>query len=262
MSIKSINCGHSHPNWHMHSSIDIAWRGGDQLFSKAFYAASTFHSTSSARLWSAANIWTTANEKTINISRLKLSEILISSAARLWKLHQSGSFRSPERAEMVVSHSPNIPYALAFKPLRILSLPFHLLPPPPPPDLSCWSSSILIENSSPCVLFQFWSCLRLQAETLLWLKLMEIKRSLPHTLISLFSILPPSTSSSVLLGQPEANYPTQNLFIFCGIRGADSPSSCIIPQCDVRKRTGTHVGVGTWRQKDCHLWWQPTVVPD
>lgn len=106
-------------------------------------------------------------------------------------MHESGSFCSPKRAAMVISHSSNIPYALAFKPLRILPLPSHLLSPPPPPDLCCWSGSILIENSSPCVLFQFWSCLRLQSEMLLWQKhLMEVKRSLPHTLISFFPILP------------------------------------------------------------------------
>lgn len=100
-------------------------------------------------------------------------------------MHESGSFCFPKRAETVVPHSPNIPYALAFKPLRILPLPSHLpSPPPPPPDLCCWSSSILIENSSPCVLFQFGSCLRRQSETLLWLKLMEVKNKLPHTFTS------------------------------------------------------------------------------
>lgn len=112
-----------------------------------------------------------------------------------------------------------------------------------------------------CVLFQFWSCPRLQSEMLHWLKMMEVKRSLSHMLIS-FSPSSPSTFSSVLLGQPKVNYPIKNLFICCWIKGTDSPWSCIIPSCDARKRTGTCVGVGTWRQKDWHLWWQPTVVPD
>lgn len=72
----------------------------------------------------------------------------------------------------------------------------------------------------------------------------------------------PATSSSDLLGNSKANYPTKNLSIFCWIREANSPWSCMIPWCDARKRTGTPMAVGTWRQKGCHLWWEPTVVQD
>lgn len=177
----------------MHSSMDIAWSTGDQLFSKAFHTASTFHSTSSARLWSAANIWTAAEEKTINISWL--SEILISlvklcSVIRLRKMHESVSSCFPQRAKTVVYHSTNIPYALAFKSLRILPLLLHF---------------VVTSSSSPRSLLLVWQNiggewlslsafpvlkLKLWTEALLWLSLIEFKRSLPHMLISFFPFLP------------------------------------------------------------------------
>lgn len=102
-------------------------------------------------------------------------------------MREPSSFCSSKRAELEASHSPNIPYALAFKPFRILPLPSHLLSPPPPPNLYCWSSSILIkssiliENNSPCVLFQFWSCLTVKSKMLLQLKLTESLKSPPPT---------------------------------------------------------------------------------
>lgn len=54
------------------------------------------------------------------------------------------------------------------------------------------------------------------------------------------------------------NYLTKNPFFSCWIREAGSPWSCTIP----RKRTGTHMRVGPWRKKGCHVSWQPTFIQD
>lgn len=177
-------------------------------------------------------------------------------------MHEPGSFCSSKRAEPVVSHSPNIPYALAFKPLRILPLSSHLLSPPPPPNLYCWSSStliessILIENNSPLCAFPVLKPPKSAVSKA------DGSNEVTPTQPPVSSPSSPATSSSDLLGNFKANYPTKNLFIFCWIREANSPWSCMIPWCDARKRTGTPMVVGTWRQKGCHLWWEPTVVQD
>lgn len=78
------------------------------------------------------------------------------------------------------------------------------------------------------------------------LKMIEVKRSLSHMLIS-FSPSSPSTFRSVLLGQPKVNYPIKNLFICCWIKGTDSPWSCIIPSCDARRE---QAHVWEWGHED------------
>lgn len=80
-------------------------------------------------------------------------------------------------------------------------------------------------------------------KTAVRVKLIEVKRSLLHTLINFCSPSSSSTSSSFLLGQPKGNHPTKNLLISCWIRRADSPLNCTIPRYHAKKRTGTHRSV-------------------
>lgn len=175
-------------------------------------------------------------------------------------MHEPGSFCSSKRAEPVVSRSPNIPYALAFKPLRILPLSSHLLSPPPPPNLYCWSSStliessILIENNSPLCAFPVLKPPKSAVSKA------DGSNEDPHTATSFFPILP-SYLQLRSLGQLQSKLPHQKPVYFLLDQGS-MRWSCMIPWCDARKRTGTPMAVGTWRQKGCHLWWEPTVVQD